>query len=143
MTFDGSSTPNRFLTRGTCLGCHGQGKDFNIVDGIPQVNHTNTVDLAAGNFAYMLGGKGSGASDAKGHNVIDFGILENTLTGPPGGWNHGGGPGSSASEPKVETFTCAGIYGCHGTTADYKDSDPMASFPVRIMPLTVPLTEPR
>ena len=124
MTFDGSSTPNPYLTRGTCLGCHGQLGAVNVVDGIPQVNHTNADDLAAGNFAYMLGNKGSGPSDAKGHNVIDLGNLEDTLDSPPGmSMKHHGDEG----EPRVEDFTCAGVYGCHGTGQDVGASDPMAS----------------
>ncbi len=125
MNYDGSSTPNPYLTRATCLGCHGQLGADNIVDGIPQVNHTNTDDLAAGNFAYMLGTKGvGGASDAKGHNVIDFGNLEDTLDSPPGmTMKHHGDEG----EPRVEDFTCAGVYGCHGTGQDVGASDPMAS----------------
>ncbi|MBN2332153.1 MAG: hypothetical protein JXO49_08715 [Deltaproteobacteria bacterium] len=122
LNFDVSLTQNRYLTRGTCLGCHAQGPTM-IVDGIPQVRHEDPArDLAGGNFAYMLGTKGSGASDAKGHNVIDFGDLEDTLTGPPGGWIHG-----LESKPAVEDFTCAGIYGCHGRPLDYGASDPMAS----------------
>ncbi|MCD6430039.1 MAG: hypothetical protein J7L57_02340, partial [Deltaproteobacteria bacterium] len=123
MTFDGSSTPNQSLLRGTCLGCHGQGTT-KIVDGIPQVRHVDGEDLAAGNFAYMLGEKGSGASDAKGHNVIDFGNLEDTLEGPPGMTITHGEP---AGVPTVATFTCAGVYGCHGTGKDRAVSDPMAS----------------
>ncbi|NPA25278.1 MAG: hypothetical protein GXO34_05590, partial [Deltaproteobacteria bacterium] len=82
MTFDGSATPYPYLTRASCIGCHGQGGTSNIVDGIPQVNHTDSDDLAAGNFAYMLGLKGPGSDDSKGHNVIDFGNLEDTLTYP-------------------------------------------------------------
>ena len=101
-----------------------------MVDGIPQVRHVDSSDLAGGNFAYMLGEKGGGASDAKGHNVIDFGNLEDTLITPPG-FGHA---------PKSENLTCAGIYGCHGTADDMKTNidgsnntvglhrgDPMAS----------------
>ena len=127
MTYDGSFTANRFLTRGTCLGCHGQTGAVNIVDGIPQVNHTNTDDLAAGNFAYMLGGKGSGAADAKGHNVIDFANLEDILDGPPGmQWDH---VTYGSQVPAVENFTCAGINGCHGTGSNPvgPERDPMAA----------------
>ena len=120
MTFDDSPTPNPYLTRGTCIGCHGQNGLTMMVDGIPQVNHRDpSGDLAAGNFAYMLGTKGvGGASDAKGHNVKDFGNLDDILTYPPGGF---------ANMPDAEDLTCAGIYGCHGTPFDYPVSDPMAS----------------
>ncbi len=116
MTFDGSAVPYPYLTRASCIGCHGQGGTSNIVAGIPQVNHTDTDDLAAGNFAYMLGLNGSGVDDSKGHNVIDFGNLEDTLTYPPGGYD---------KMPSADALTCAGVYGCHGNTNDYGNSDPM------------------
>ncbi len=108
MTFDSSATPNSFLLRGTCLGCHAQGGSSRIVDGMPQVSHIDATDLAAGNFAYIWGGKGSGADDAKGHNVIDFGYLENVLEKPPGGGH----------APLREKLTCAGLNGCHGSVAE-------------------------
>jgi hypothetical protein len=99
-----------FLLRGTCLGCHAQGtaNAIETIGGndVPQVYHTNaSIDLAGGNFAYILGSKGSGASDAKGHNVVGFGDSEGTLAGPPG--HH---------EPNNigVNITCAGAKGCHG-----------------------------
>ncbi len=62
--------PYPALTRGSCLGCHGMGGSNKIVtigsSEIPQVYHTDTEDLAGGNFAYILGAKGSGAADSKG-----------------------------------------------------------------------------
>lgn len=112
----GSTGPNEMLLKGTCLGCHGQATNQKIVtvgnSKIPQVYHTdNTGDLAGGNFAYITGDKGSGASDAKGHNVIDLGNDEDTLYWPPGmPSNHTGGPSAA-------TLTCAGNYGCHGNRA--------------------------
>ena len=115
---DESLTPNKSLTRRTCAGCHAQGGVSKIVDGIPQIRHNDSSDLAGGNFAYMLGDNGGEASDAKGHNVIDFGNVDDILTYPPGGYSN---------MPDVEDLTCAGVYGCHGTPFDYGASDPMAS----------------
>jgi predicted CXXCH cytochrome family protein len=105
MNWDGSITPNEFLLRGDCLGCHAQNKPQNIVDGTPQVWHTDTVDLAGGNFRYIS------ESDAKGHNVIDFGNLEDIIIGyaPPGHFHP-----EKFKEDFKQYFTCAGDYGCHG-----------------------------
>jgi hypothetical protein len=100
------------LTKGDCLGCHGMGTTKTVTIGssvIPQVYHTDaTGDLAGGNFAYILGTKGSGAADSKGHNVVDLGNPESTLTEPPG--HH------SPSNIGVNV-TCSGIKGCHGRRA--------------------------
>ncbi|RLB81298.1 MAG: hypothetical protein DRH17_09580 [Deltaproteobacteria bacterium] len=102
--------PYPALTRGNCLGCHGMGTGNKIenIGGslVPQVYHTDSTDLAAGNFAYILGAKGTGASDTKGHNVIDLGNTDDLLDSPPG-WN--------CAYPVSNTqLTCAGNYGCHG-----------------------------
>jgi len=100
-----------FLLRGTCLGCHAMGTSNKIesIGGsdVPQVYHTDsTGDLAGGNFAYLLGNKGSGASDRKGHNIADFGNSDDTYTQPPGRRHDISGIST--------TFTCAGSRGCHG-----------------------------
>src|SRR4030043_995558 len=81
--------PYGALTRGNCLGCHGMGTANKIVtiggSDVPQVYHTDaTGDLAGGNFAYILGAKGSGASDAKGHNVKDIVDSDDVLNAAPG-----------------------------------------------------------
>jgi predicted CXXCH cytochrome family protein len=78
---------------------------------IPQVFHTDpTGDLAGGNFAYILGVKGSGASDSKGHNIVDLGNPDDVLTQPPG---------RRHDIIQIDTrFTCAGAGGCHGRRAD-------------------------
>ena len=105
------------LLRGTCLGCHGMGTANKIetIDGshIPQVYHTDSQDLAAGNFAYIVGDKGSGASDAKGHNVIDLGKNDGALTDPPGEYH--------INTVENTELTCAGKNGCHGWRA-FSDS---------------------
>ncbi len=103
--------PYPLLTRGDCLGCHGMGTGNNIellgACETPQVFHTNTgAPLAGGNFAYITGTAGGGASDAKGHNVIDIGNLDDVHTNAPGmGSIHG---------PTNDNLTCAGSNGCHG-----------------------------
>jgi len=119
IAYGGSSLPQPALLRGTCLGCHGQGTAVRIVsiDGsdIPQVYHTDAEDLAAGNFAYISGAKGSEASDAKGHNIIELNNQDDVLNGPPGpywGYFH--------DEAVNDTnFTCAGNNGCHGKRIPY------------------------
>lgn len=105
------SGPKTYLLRGTCFGCHGQITGGRIVtiglSQIPQVFHNDPDgDLAAGNFAYITGYKGDGASDAKGHNVVPLGNPDNILNAPPGDQHQTGITGSN--------LTCAGKYGCHG-----------------------------
>jgi len=115
MTFDGASTPNPGLTRGTCLGCHAQGGNAPTVALgtalIPQVYHTGATDLAGGNFAYITGMKGSGG-DNRGHNISELTGTDGTLYGPPGGikqFYH-----DSGGVVNTNNLTCAGTNGCHG-----------------------------
>ncbi|UCH45129.1 MAG: hypothetical protein JSV11_00020, partial [Nitrospiraceae bacterium] len=93
-----------FLLVGSCMGCHAQGTANNIetlgTSDIPQVYHTDTTDLAAGNFRYILGG----SSDNKGHNIVDFGEADSKIQ-PPGRRHDING---------IANFTCAGTMGCHG-----------------------------
>jgi len=103
--------PKGFLLRSTCLGCHGQGTGDNLegaYNNIPQVLHSNTTDLAGGNFAYITGMKArtSGDSNTAGHNVIDIGFGETVLTSPPGD--------EYSTNITSANFTCAGARGCHG-----------------------------
>ncbi len=112
MTFDSSATPNAVLTKGTCAGCHAQHTANNTVTGgtskIPQVYHTNATSLAGGNFSYIDGTVGSGASVAKGHNVkaAIAALAGETLTSPPGD--------EFTTGITDANFTCGGQYGCHG-----------------------------
>ncbi|MBU0943252.1 MAG: hypothetical protein KJ804_21150 [Proteobacteria bacterium] len=116
MNFDSSAIPNENLTRGTCLGCHAQGGSSAIeISGtgrIPQVYHTDTNDLAGGNFGYITGLKGSGSSDRKGHNIAALTGTDAVLYGPPGGivlaFHNDGGI------VNTDNLTCAGTNGCHG-----------------------------
>lgn len=116
MNFDGSATPNASLLRGTCFGCHAQGGTQALVpagpDLIPQVMHSEATDLAGGNFAFITGMKGSGASDGKGHNIAALtGIDEDMGSVLPGGIVQ-----SFHDSLIVNTtnLTCAGTNGCHG-----------------------------
>jgi hypothetical protein len=114
---ESGSSANLFLTRGSCVGCHAMGTANKIEllgnTPVPQVLHVDgSGDLAGGNFAYLLGNKGSGASDAKGHNVIDFSNTDQALYAPPGGIMqsfHNDGYNVNDTE-----LTCSGTNGCHG-----------------------------
>lgn len=113
--------PYPALVRGDCLGCHGMGVASNIdpLTGAPQVFHTDAVDLAGGNFAYITGTKGGGASDTKGHNVVELNNPDETFTDlHPGGFL---GTGHATGEFKINgtNLTCAGEYGCHGKRAPF------------------------
>lgn len=114
MNFDSSTTPNESLLRGTCLGCHAQGGNQALVnvgsDNIPQVFHSNGTDLAGGNFGYITGLKGSGESDAKGHNIAELTGKDDTLATPPGAFH--------IDTVNDGELTCAGTKGCHGSRAD-------------------------
>jgi len=113
--FGGESGPNLALTRGSCYGCHAQAEGQALVslgaDSTPQVMHTEGTDLAGGNFAYITGSKGSGASDAKGHNISDLTGIDDTISALPGGIRQ-----SFHYDFIVNTsnLTCAGTNGCHG-----------------------------
>jgi hypothetical protein len=105
LTYGAETTDAKaFLLVGSCMGCHAQGTANNIetlgTSDIPQVYHTDTTDLAAGNFRYILGG----SSDNKGHNIVDFGEAD-SKTQPPGRRHDING---------IVNFTCAGTMGCHG-----------------------------
>ncbi len=115
-TFGGGTGPNPALTRGSCLGCHAQAGSQALVSVgtavIPQVFHTEGIDLAGGNFAFITGAKGGGASDSKGHNIAGLTGIDATLTGLPGGivqafHNNG-------FIVNTNVLTCAGTNGCHG-----------------------------
>ncbi len=112
VTMNGKSTPNIMLLRSTCMGCHAMGGAEKVAtlgsSKVPQVYHIDASgDLAGGNFAYITGDKGTGASDAKGHNVIELNNPDSSFTTYPPGHRH---------EPVdfMEKFNCAGTGGCHG-----------------------------
>ena len=107
------TTVNEYLTKGDCMGCHGMGTTNNIeiigTSEVPQVFHNDGVDLAGGNFAYITGFKGGGASDAKGHNVKDLANIDNLLDWAPGVY-----PEFHDGTLVTEDLSCAGTIGCHG-----------------------------
>lgn len=116
MNFDNSTAANEGLLRGTCFGCHAQGGTQALVpvgtDYIPQVMHSEGTDLAGGNFGFITGMKGSGASNGKGHNI---GPLTGTDTEM--GTILPGGIQQSFHESMIvntSNLTCAGTNGCHG-----------------------------
>ncbi len=114
---ESGGSANLYLTRGTCIGCHAMGTANKIeVIGstpVPQVLHTDgSGDLAGGNFAYILGSKGSGASDSKGHNIVELNNQDDVLYGPPGGIVQSfHDDGMTVNDTNL---TCAGTNGCHG-----------------------------
>ncbi|WP_158508712.1 hypothetical protein [Thermosulfidibacter takaii] len=120
MNYDGSSAPNPMLLRGDCAGCHAQGKSQRIVDNVPQVLHSDAVDLAGGNFAYITGlktGGDGGYGDAYGHNVVTLpGINQDSVLGSIGapgpfdGWH-------PEQIFKNKGLHCSGELGCHGVRA--------------------------
>jgi len=103
--------PFEALTRGSCLGCHGQGGGVSITtDNIPQVYHTETTDdLAEGNFYYVV----TGPTDAKGHNVEGLVDEDSTLHSTPPGFDTDYDPAATDFNP-ASRLTCAGQQGCHG-----------------------------
>lgn len=119
MNFDGSAAPNTSLTRRTCIGCHAQGGGTPTIDVggsiIPQVMHSNPIALAGGNFGYITGMAGTGASDSKGHNISELTGIDQILYAPPGGIYNIGGPSHVLGNTvNTTTLTCAGNNGCHG-----------------------------
>ena len=119
MNYDDSAVANPSLTRGTCFGCHAQGGATPTVNVggsiIPQVLHSGSTSLAGGNFGYITGIAGSGASDSKGHNIKDLTGIDAVLYAPPGGIYNVGGPSHVlGNNVNTTTLTCAGTNGCHG-----------------------------
>lgn len=104
------------LLRLDCLGCHAVGfaETVNIVSGTPQIVHSDTPDLAAGNFKYVFG------DDTFGHNVHGFpsaaiGIDSNNANSPPG-YDADFDPSTGGYQvfTNRQQIMCAGQNGCHG-----------------------------
>ncbi len=118
--------PYLLKTRGgtACWGCHAQGAAFNIdpFTGAPQIRHTNTTDLAGGNFAYITEDKAgvTGDIETRGHNIFDTGVIDNNFS------NGSYPPGDEFSQSNAgfnnTNFTCAGKYGCHGDRSQDDDN---------------------
>jgi hypothetical protein len=108
----------------SCWGCHAGGTANNIdpVTGAPQIRHTNSTDLAGGNFAYITGDKSgaTGNTKTRGHNVIDTGVTDDNFSS--GAYPPGDEFSQSVDGLNNATFTCAGKLGCHGDrTAENED----------------------
>ncbi len=121
----GGTTPQDYLLKGSCLGCHsGDTATQTNSFGAPIVLHTTAPTgqggsdtLAGGDFYWVA--TGLGATDARGHNMSGVAAADAQLTTPPGwdasatsGFTYGqvgGGTWSSGTQ-----VTCAGTYGCHG-----------------------------
>lgn len=109
----GQTGPQGLLLKGDCLGCHGIGTSKIVSLGtseVPQVYHSDaTGDLASGNFKYIETG-----GDNRGHNIVDLGYEESTISSPPPGHH-------DVSVINLDVpggnFTCAGVRGCHGKRA--------------------------
>jgi predicted CXXCH cytochrome family protein len=118
-----ASTPFPVLTKGGCVGCHGQAPDGtqNIITigkaRIPQVlHHMKNGDLASGNFYYVADGYNPDYS--KGHNVLGISQPESipTMHIPPGFIGDVVIPGGKGPVdwPEEKQLTCSGTWGCHG-----------------------------
>ncbi|MCL4493049.1 MAG: hypothetical protein M1510_14320 [Nitrospirae bacterium] len=103
--------PNESLTRGDCMGCHGMGptKIVNVGgSNFPQVFHSDSSDLAGGNFKYI-----QTYGNNRGHNVKELGIQDPLLnTGIPGAFK--GSFHNVIIDNSTKLLTCAGSRGCHG-----------------------------
>jgi len=125
MNFDNSLTLNESLTRGTCYGCHAQGGSSSTVNlgtsVVPQVMHSGPTHLAGGNFGYITGMAGSGASSSKGHNISDLTGTDSVFTGikrPPGALQVNGTDFHPQWQfMRSDLLGCAGRNGCHGYRA--------------------------
>lgn len=118
-----AETPFPVLTKGGCVGCHGQRPDGsqNIITigkaRIPQVlHHRENGDLAGGNFYYVA--DGYNPDYTKGHNVTGISQPESipTMNVPPGFIGNVVIPGGKGPVdwPEQQKLTCSGTWGCHG-----------------------------
>jgi len=122
VTYGGQIGPFPILTKGGCIGCHGQnpsGSQNIITIGkarIPQVLHSmRSGDLAGGNFIYVA--DGYNPDYTKGHNVKGISTQEFPPKDIPMGFIGGvmiPGGSSPTYWPSTKQLTCAGTYGCHG-----------------------------
>ncbi len=123
MAFNNSTTPNRALTRGDCIGCHSgatalKGSNNNIPVVIRTVDpggQGNGLTLAGGDFYWVA--TSGGANDTCGHNVKGVAGVDSNLGYTPPGWNAttSNGIANGAADWGTNQLTCAGTYGCHGS----------------------------
>lgn len=122
ITYRERQGPFPVLTKGGCVGCHGQEPDGtqNIViigkTRVPQVLHNmKDADLAGGNYYYVA--DGFTPDYTKGHNLLGISIKENPPIDTPPGFIQAvpmpGGTGPSYW-PSEQQLNCSGTWGCHG-----------------------------
>jgi hypothetical protein len=122
MTYGNQTGPFLVLTKGGCIGCHGQnpfGADNIITLGktrIPQIlHHMDKGDLAGGNYYFVA--DGYSPEYTKGHNVKGISLQEKIpMDQPPGFLTSvlipgGTGPTYWSGQNQLD---CAGTWGCHG-----------------------------
>jgi predicted CXXCH cytochrome family protein len=122
MTYGNQTGPFLVLTKGGCVGCHGQNPDgaANIITlgktRIPQIIHRRDKgDLASGNYSYVA--DGYSPDYTKGHNVKGISMQEKHPMDKPPGFlagvviPEGEGP---AYWPAQNQLDCSGTWGCHG-----------------------------
>jgi len=112
-----SQTARDALLNNTCLGCHtGTNNGTNTT---PYVYTSGVSDLtnslAGGNFKFA-----AIDDERDGHNPIELGAVDSTLTGNPPGWASSGFAvngqvGGGSPSWATNDLSCAGTYGCHGT----------------------------
>jgi hypothetical protein len=122
MTYGNQTGPFLVLTRGGCIGCHGQdpGGAENIITlgktRIPQILHLpDKGDLAGGNYTFVA--DGYSPDYTKGHNVKGISLQEHPPMDQPPGFLTGvlipGGTGPTYWSGQNQ-LDCAGTWGCHG-----------------------------
>lgn len=122
MSYGNQAGPFPMLTRGGCIGCHGQNPDGaeNIITlgkaRIPQIIHRlDKGDLAGGNYYFVA--DGYSPDYKKGHNVRGISMQEKPpMDQPPGFLSgvvipEGEGPAYWSGQNQLD---CAGTWGCHG-----------------------------
>jgi len=114
-----ATTPQDYLLKSTCLGCHtGTNSTNGSAPATPFVYTTGvsdlTTSLAGGNFKF------ADDNDRNGHNPVELtGGVDATLNANPPGWKSGfnanGQVGGGTPAWASNNLSCAGTYGCHGT----------------------------
>jgi len=122
MTYGNQAGPFLVLTKGGCIGCHGQnplGAENIITLGktrIPQIlHHMDKGELAGGNYYFVA--DGYGPDYRTGHNVKGISLQEKPPMDQPPGFISGvlmpGGTGPTYWSGQKQ-LDCAGTWGCHG-----------------------------
>ncbi len=124
-------SPQNFLLRGGCIGCHSGATDVtDATSGAPVVYRTGsapalssgstTTYLAGGDFYWVAN---TSFDDEYGHNVAEVTTSDALIGYTPPGWTNNSAFAASdttqvaaaASTWGTNQLTCDGVYGCHGT----------------------------